>query len=131
MSIGLKNNIPDNIGTIINITSLNSSLAFPDNPSYMASKGGLRQLTMSLATDLANREIRVNCIAPGYFKTNMTKKSWNDLKKREERSSRTLLNRWGLPVELGGTVCFLASNISSYITGQEIYVDGGWSIKGL
>ena len=61
----------------------------------------------------------------------MTKKSWNDLKKREERSSRTLLNRWGLPVELGGTVCFLASNISSYITGQEIYVDGGWSIKGL
>ena len=131
LSIGLEHIIPPEVGTIINITSLNSTLAFPNNPSYMASKGGLRQLTMSLAMDLSFKKIRVNSIAPGYFKTNMTKISWEDMLKREERSSRTLLNRWGMPDELGGTVCFLASNLSSYITGQEIYVDGGWSIKGL
>ena len=131
LSLGLIDLIPPNIGTIINITSLNSKLAFPNNPAYMASKGGLRQLSLSLATDLSHKKIRVNSIAPGYFKTNMTKDSWNDLEKRELRSSKTLLNRWGSPSELGGLVCFLASNISSYITGQEIYVDGGWSIKGL
>ena len=128
---GLKDLIPNDTGSIINITSLNSSLAFPDNPSYMASKGGMRQLTLSFATDLGNRNIRVNAIAPGYFKTNMTKASWDDLSKREQRSSRTILNRWGESQELGGIVCFLASNLSSYITGQEICVDGGWSIKGL
>ena len=131
LSIGLKNLLPENIGTIINITSLNSTLAFPNNPAYMASKGGLRQLSLSLAGDLSERKIRVNSIAPGYFKTNMTKESWNDLEKRELRSSKTFLKRWGYPTELGGLVCFLASNISSYITGQEIYIDGGWSKKGI
>jgi len=131
LAIGLEKLIPDKVGTIINITSLNSTLAFPNNPAYMSSKGGLRQLSMSLAIDLSHREIRVNSIAPGYFKTNMTKLSWEDKSKRNERSSKTLLKRWGMPNELGGTVCFLASSISSYITGQEIYVDGGWSAKGL
>ncbi len=128
---GIKDIIPDNSGSIINITSLNSTLAFPNNPSYMASKGGMRQLTLSLSADLGKRNIRVNAIAPGYFKTNMTKASWDDLTKRKERSSRTILNRWGDSKELGGLVCFLASNLSAYITGQEIYIDGGWSIKGL
>ena len=123
--------IPNQIGSIINITSLNSSLAFPGNPAYMASKGGLRQLTQSFAYDLAPRGIRVNSIAPGYMKTNMTSKSWNDPRKREERTKRTLLGRWGKPSDLGGIVCFLASNISSYITAEEIYVDGGWARKGL
>tara|TARA_Y100001933_G_C18834689_1_gene494959 strand:+ start:96 stop:866 length:771 start_codon:yes stop_codon:yes gene_type:complete len=131
LSVGLKDLIPNDIGSIINITSLNSTLSFPDNPAYMASKGGLRQLSLSLANDLSDRKIRVNSIAPGYFKTNMTKESWNDLEKRELRASKTFLKRWGYPSELGGLVCFLASNISSYITGQEIYIDGGWSKKGL
>ncbi len=123
--------IPDDIGSIINITSLNSTLAFPGNPAYMASKGGLRQLTQSFAYDLSSRGIRVNSIAPGYMKTNMTALSWNDLNKREERTNRTMLARWGDPLDLGGVVCFLASNLSSYITAEEIYVDGGWSSKGL
>ena len=123
--------LPDKLGTIINITSLNSTLAFPNNPSYMSSKGGLRQLTLSFAKDLSSRGIRVNAIAPGYIKTNMTLKSWENLETREARTNRTMLGRWGEPSDLGGTVCFLASNISSYITGQEIYIDGGWSSKGL
>ena len=129
--LGLEELIPDKIGTIINITSLNSTFSFPNNPSYMASKGGLRQLSMALANDLSKRGIRVNSIAPGYFKTNMTKLSWENTEMRNERTSKTFLKRWGEPEDLGGIVCFLASNISSYITGQEIYVDGGWSVKGL
>lgn len=128
---GIKGIIPNNSGTIINISSLNSTMAFPDNPAYMASKGGVRQLTQSFAIDLGKRGIRANAIAPGYFKTKMTELSWKDFAKRNDRSSRTILNRWGEPKELGGLVCFLASDLSSYITGQEIYVDGGWSIKGL
>ena len=91
----------------------------------MASKE-LRQLSLSLTNDLSDRKIRVNSIAPGYFKTNMTKESWNDLEKEKLRASKTFLKRWGYPYELGGLVCFLASNISSYITVKKsiLMVDG-------
>ena len=118
-------------GSIINITSLNSELAFPDNPAYIAMKGGLKQLTKSLAYDLGKYNIRVNNVGPGYMKTNMTKKSWSDPKTYEERKNKTVLQRWGEPSDLIGVTVFLASNASSYITGQDIYVDGGWLIKGL
>ncbi len=68
----------ENSGVIINITSLNSELAFPDNPAYVAFKGALRQLGKSLALDLGKYNIRVNNIGPGYFRTSMTRKSWED-----------------------------------------------------
>ena len=118
-------------GSIINITSLNSEMAFPDNPAYVASKGALKQLTKSFALDLGKYDIRCNNIGPGYMKTNMTKGSWSDLNKRKDRQNRTSLGRWGDPDDLCGAVIFLSSNASSYITGQDIYVDGGWLIKGL
>jgi len=118
-------------GSIINITSLNSELAFPDNPAYITMKGGLKQLTKSLAYDLGKHNIRVNNVGPGYMKTNMTKKSWSDPKTYEERKNKTVLQRWGKPSDLIGITVFLASDASSYITGQDIYVDGGWLIKGL
>jgi len=118
-------------GTIINITSLNAELAFPDNPAYVAFKGALKQLTKSLALDLGKYGIRVNNIGPGYFKTNMTKQSWNNTESYEEKRKKTILGRWGEPKDLVGIVIFLASDCSSYITGQDIYVDGGWLIKGL
>jgi len=118
-------------GSIINITSLNSELAFPDNPAYVAMKGGLKQLTKALAYDLGKYNIRVNNVGPGYMKTNMTKKSWSDSKTYEERKNKTVLQRWGEPSDLIGVTIFLASDASSYITGQDIYVDGGWLIKGL
>jgi len=66
-------------GAIINVTGLNAEQAFPDNPAYVACKGGLKQLTKSMAMDLGQHNIRVNSIGPGYFRTNMTKKSWEDL----------------------------------------------------
>ena len=118
-------------GVIINITSLNSELAFPDNPAYIAFKGALKQLSKSLAFDLGKYGIRVNNIGPGYFKTKMTEKSWKNNKFRKARSQKTILGRWGEPEDLAGIIICLCSESSSYITGQDIYVDGGWLIKGL
>ena len=118
-------------GSIINITSLNSELAFPDNPAYVAFKGALRQLTKAAAYDLGKYGIRANNLAPGYIKTAMTDQSYNDSVKHAARKNRTLLGRWGYPEDLVGAAIFLASDASSYITGQDIYVDGGWSAKGI
>ena len=118
-------------GVIINITSINSELAFPNNPAYTAFKGALKQLSKSLAFDLGKYGIRVNNIGPGYFKTKMTEKSWKNNKFRKARSQRTILGRWGEPEDLAGIIICLCSESSSYITGQDIYVDGGWLIKGL
>jgi NAD(P)-dependent dehydrogenase (short-subunit alcohol dehydrogenase family) len=118
-------------GSIINITSLNAELAFPDNPAYIASKGALKQLSKSFALGLGKHEIRVNSVGPGYFKTDMTKKSWNNLQRRELIKDNTVLNRWGTPSDIQGLIIFLASESSSYITGQDFYIDGGWLIKGL
>ena len=118
-------------GVIINITSLNSELAFPDNPAYIAFQGALKQLSKSLAFDLGKYGIRVNNVGPGYFKTKMTEKSWKNNKLRKARSQRTVLGRWGKPEDLAGIIICLCSESSSYITGQDIYVDGGWLIKGL
>jgi NAD(P)-dependent dehydrogenase (short-subunit alcohol dehydrogenase family) len=118
-----------NGGSIINITSLNSELGFPNNPAYVAMKGGLKQLTKSLAVDLGKYNIRVNNLGPGYIKTDMTKKGWAN--NRKEIENRTILGRWGESKDLVGTIVFLLSSASSYITGQDIYVDGGYLTKGL
>ena len=116
-------------GSIVNITSLNSELGFPNNPAYVAMKGGLKQLTKSLAVDLGKYNIRVNNVGPGYIKTNMTKKGWKY--NREEIEKRTILGRWGEPKDLVGAIIFLLSGASEYITGQDIYIDGGYLTKGL
>ena len=118
-------------GSVINITSLNAELAFPDNPAYVATKHGLKGLTKSLALELGKNNIRVNNIGPGYMKTPMTAKSWTNKEVYEQRKKKTFLNRWGDPDDLMGAVVFLASDSSSYITGQDLYIDGGWTAKGL
>ena len=106
-------------------------MAFPDNPAYVSSKTALAGLTRSMALDYGKYNIRVNSVAPGYINTDMTSRSWKDIDMREKRSSRTILNRWGKPEEVANAVIFLSSDLSSYITGQALFVDGGWSIKGL
>ena len=116
-------------GSMINITSLNSELGFPNNPAYVSMKGGLKQLTKSLAIDLGEFNIRVNNLGPGYIKTNMTTGSWKN--RKIEIEDRTILGRWGEPEDLLGAVIFLLSSASNYITGQDIYVDGGYLAKGL
>ncbi len=118
-------------GSIVNITSLAAELGFPGNPAYVAFKGALKQLTKAVACDLSAHGVRVNSVGPGYFRTNMTNKSWNNKELKSNRTSRTLLGRWGEPSDLIGVIIFLASDASSYVTGQDFYIDGGWLSKGL
>jgi len=118
-------------GSIINITSIGSVLGFPGNPSYGTSKGGLRMLTKALANDLGVDNVRVNNIAPGYIKTDMTKSSFEDYDMNQIRRQRMLIDRWGEVDDLCGAAIFLASDASSYVTGLDLFVDGGWTAKGL
>ncbi len=118
-------------GSIINVTSIGATLGFPGNPGYVASKGGLAALTRALALDHGVQGIRVNSLVPGYIRTAMTQASHADPERREARAARTMLRRWGEADELGGAAIFLASPASSYVTGSELFVDGGWTAKGL
>ena len=120
-----------NGGSIINITSIGSILGFPDNPGYVASKGGVRALTKGLALDLAMRNIRVNNIVPGYIKTDMTQKSFNNPSLNEERVNRMMIKRWGNVEDIAAAAIFLASDGASYITGTDLIIDGGWVAKGI
>lgn len=117
--------------SIINITSVNSVIGFPENPGYAAAKGGLRIMTKALAVDYGASGIRVNALAPGYIHTDMTHKSFSDPEQNERRRRHTCIGRWGTPEDLVGTAIFLASDASAYVTGQDIFVDGGWTAKGL
>ena len=83
--------------SVVNVSSLNAIMSFPNNPAYVASKTALVGLTRSMALDFGCEGMRFNCIAPGYIKTEMTGESWSDPEKRKDRQSRTILNRWGTP----------------------------------
>jgi len=113
-------------GKIINIASLLSEAARSYIPAYTASKGGVRQLTKALAVEWAPFGINVNAIGPGYFETELTKPLVEDKKFTRWVQERTPMRRWGKPEELVGAAIFLASPASDFITGQIIYVDGGW-----
>ena len=88
-------------------------------------------MTKALALDLGKYNIRANSLVPGYIHTEMTDASYNNPAMSAERTSRTMLNRWGQPSDLAGAAIFLASNASSYVTGTDLVVDGGWIAKGL
>lgn len=118
-------------GKIINFSSIGGQQGFPENPSYCSSKGGIQQLTKSLAVDYGRFGIRVNNIVPGYFKTPMNKKSLKSKEKVSARSNNTCLGRWGEPLEIVEPTLFLLSDSSSYITGSDLIVDGGWLAKGM
>ena len=124
-------NLNSSNSSVINITSLGANQAFPKNPSYQASKSGLKQLTKAFALDFANKKIRFNSICPGYIKTKMTEKSYSVASQRNNRTSRTMMNRWGNVDDILGGVIYLLSDSSSYVTGTELIIDGGWLNKGL
>ena len=86
------------------------------------SKAGMRQLTKSLALDWGKSSIRVNNICPGYIKSTMTMKSYNNVKANKKRLDRMMLNRWGTQEDIVGAAIFLMSDASSYITGTDIYL---------
>ncbi len=112
-------------GKIINICSLMSEVGRPTIAPYATAKGGLKMLTRAMATEWAQHNIQVNGIGPGYFKTEMNRALFEDEQFDAWITARTPARRWGEPEELIGPAVFLASEASSFVNGQIIYVDGG------
>jgi len=119
--------IPRRWGRIINIGSVTSVFGYAGIAPYCASKGGIKQLTMSLADDWGIFGITVNCLAPGWFRTELNKVLYDNREWVEYLTDRIPLKRPGRPHDLDGAVVFLASDASEYVTGQTLLVDGGIS----
>ncbi len=117
-------------GRIIMITSLTSEIGIPNIAAYAASRGGVQQLSKTLAVELAPHGVTVNCIGPGRFHTAMTADVFKDEAKAKRMLEVIPMRRAGQPEDLAGISVFLASDSSSYITGQSFYVDGGWLAGG-
>jgi NAD(P)-dependent dehydrogenase (short-subunit alcohol dehydrogenase family) len=122
-----KRMVPRRYGRIINIGSVTSVAGYAGLGPYGASRGGIRQLTMSLADDWGKFGITVNCLAPGWFKTSQNKVMYEDKEWVEYLSDRIPIKRPGRPDDLDSAVVFLAAESSRYITGQTLLVDGGIS----
>ena len=113
-------------GSIVNTSSLIAVFGGMTVPAYAATKGGLTQLTKALCNDLAKYGIRVNAIGPGWVKTGMTEALQNNPERYQAILSRIPLGRWAEPEDLAGLAVFLASEASAYITGQVVFIDGGY-----
>jgi NAD(P)-dependent dehydrogenase (short-subunit alcohol dehydrogenase family) len=114
-------------GSVINIASMMASVVLAERAAYASSKGGLVQLTRVLAVEWASSNVRVNAICPGPFLTDLNRSIVNDPEKVKYFMDRLPMQRFGKPEELAGSVVFLASEASSFITGTTIYIDGGWT----
>ncbi|KAL1953506.1 hypothetical protein VTO42DRAFT_2759 [Malbranchea cinnamomea] len=113
-------------GAIINVASLLSFQGGITVPAYAASKGGIAQLTKALSNEWASKGISVNAIAPGYIHTDMNTALINDPERNASIMARIPAGRWGRPEDFKGVVVFLASEASSYVSGEIVTVDGGW-----
>jgi len=126
--IAARSMAPRQRGKIVNIASEYSLFGNPIAPSYAASKGGLIQLTKSMAVELAAHNIQVNAMVPGWIESEMTA----PIKGRpfyDEIIKRTPAGRFGTPDECAGAAVFLASRASDFVTGATIFVDGGYAIR--
>ena len=113
-------------GAIVNMSSVNGIMAIPTIASYNASKGGINQLTRVMALSLADRNIRVNAVAPGTIATELAAKAVLTSEEAKQRiMMRTPMKRLGEPSEIADCAAYLASDAASYITGEIVYVDGG------
>ena len=117
----------NNWGRIINIASLQSLRAFDNSIPYGASKGGVMQLTRALAQAYSKDGILVNAIAPGFFRTNLTESLFQNPEKLKELAKKTMMGRNGEEKDIFGISVFLCSDANSYVTGQTVFLDGGFS----
>jgi glucose 1-dehydrogenase len=115
-------------GVVINVSSVHQLIPKPDYLGYSVSKGGMQNLTRTLALEFAGRNVRVNGIGPGATVTPINRAWVDDPVKAEQVTSHIPLNRAGTADEMGGVACFLASDDAAYITGQTIFVDGGLTL---
>ncbi len=117
-------------GAIVNVASIQAGVAMPGRSHYAPSKWGVEGLTRNLAAELAPHNIRVNCINPGLIATDMTAPVWQDEQALKEfmETWRVPMGRPGQPDEIAKVAVFLASDDASYVTGQCLYVDGGWIV---
>lgn len=116
-------------GKIINIASLYSFLGGQWSPAYAATKHGIVGLTKSMCDELAQFNIQVNAIAPGYFATKLTEKTRSDAKRNGEILAHIPANRWGFLADLMGACVFLSSDASNYVNGHTLTVDGGYLMR--
>ena len=120
--------ISNGYGKIINMSSVLGAVGLPNQVAYASSKGGVDQMTKVMALEWAKLGVRVNAVGPTYFETELVTQIRQDPERFKFINERTPMGRWGHLPELEGIVIFLASPASDFITGQTIYVDGGWTI---
>ncbi len=120
--------IPRGYGRIVNIGSVTCHAGYAGLAPYGASRGGVKQMTMSLAHDWGKHGVTVNCLAPGWFRTQQNRVMYEDAGWVDYLCERIPLGRPGAPGDLDGALVFLASDAAAYITGQTLYVDGGITV---
>ena len=119
--------IEKNRGKIINMSSIAGTLGFANLSGYVMSKAAIVGLTKSLAVEFSDKNIQVNALAPGFCKTSYFEKFQENTELYDFTLSRIPMNRWGSSKEVADVCVFLASNMSNYMTGEVLKVDGGWS----
>ncbi len=128
--LGMKNIIPEMIknkdGSVINVSSIFGKVGSEMGAVYHAAKGSITTLTKAAAIQYASNNVRVNSVHPGFLETNMTKKLHNKPGVREQRNDSTPLGRIGNPIDVAYGILYLASDESSWVTGSELVIDGGY-----